>query len=392
VVARLECDVIVDEDIPGVQGAYAMDLAIADDGAVHAIWDAGPGLRAVRRTGAQEWQRVDDPFAGLTFGALHLDMAGGGRAAPVLSIRTDSYDDSSIWRWRDGAWHEHWRTVSDTGGNQGVSAIAIAPDATVHCSMAQDVFDERYVGLFELSAGAADPVERDVLDGRDPLIGVDASGARHVVFADGSHPERSLNYLGPDGDVERVIDEHDGWPRMAVADDGAVHVYAESGENAVLLARTTDGAWASNAVPDTIHAECEEYGSWDESREGERCRHLAHSLERVVLLGGPRVLLVAEQIHEEGDATWTCVRDHGAYCSWVRDDDFVETHTMVVGAPTSAGVELVPLPIALPDGLRYDWGFAGDQDGEGQPHLLLHLVDGEAERLRYVGLECTDEV
>lgn len=377
------CEVVLDERVAGGQVSYDIDIAVADDGAVHTVWRADGVLHAARRTGANTWEPVDAPFAALDAYALEsIHMASGGRAAPVLVLTANYYNDSSLWRWREGAWQLDWETVSSSSGNQGRAPLAVSSTGITHFSMTMDPHGDDWVGLLQLAANATEPVS-EPLAGRDPLLAVDAAGVRHLVFA-GAGDERTLHHIGEDGVTRELLPDHRGWPDLAVTDDGQVHVFAEAPAGPTLLSRAADGSWTHNIVGTPIRAVCEEMY---DNEEGAHCEHRANKLDRTLLLGGTRVLMIAEQVEEAGRLTWAC-NESDIGCSWTRDEGFVETHTLVFGEATAAGVELSPLPITLPHDLHYTWGLRGELDTAGGVHLLLNFSDGEQAELRYMRLRC----
>jgi hypothetical protein len=389
----LACAVVADEAIEGPLSGGK--IAVAGDGSVFVVWD-DQGFRAARRSPGGGWERIDGAAAGAPVGQLSLTGTPGGAAALLIG----DYEPAALWRFSDGAWDLALETMSDEASNQSHDNLTTAPDGSLHFALRVEREDDTHLELLALAPSAEAPLSLAELDdGRDPMLAVDARGARHVVY-EPHGDEQTLAYLAPDGARRAIPLERQGWPSF-VADGDALFVFSAGHTSFVneeelttppLILASGDGkTWDRFAALERIDDACPDLGPWAHERIGEVCQHHVHRDDGHVLLGGPRALLLLRERRELGTKIWGCSQEGEQMCSWNRGDDYTQTHSVLIGRVSRGGTALAPLPMELEGFGDYRALIDAAQDASGRVHLLVGEPSSDEVRHRYVQLTC-DEV
>jgi hypothetical protein len=319
--APLACTVVLDEAIEGMR--FEGKIAVSGDGSVFVVWE-DEGFRAARRS-PRGWERIDGAAAGAPVGEPSL--TGTVQGAAVLLVGGD-YEPTTLWRFIDGGWHLALETESDGGGNQSDDNLAAAPDGSLHFALNLGQNGASDLQLLALAQSAEAPVSLgQITDGRDPMLAVDARGARHVVYQEEAEGTQTLVYLSSDGSRHTLPRDRTGWPSLAVSAD-ALMVFSTgdttftNGEpmaSPPSLLTSRDGeTWGSSAALEPISEPCPDLGTWNHESIGEACQHHVYRDAGHRLLGGERGLLLLRERREVGTKVWDCSPDGEQMCFWTR--------------------------------------------------------------------------
>jgi hypothetical protein len=387
----LACEIVADEVIE-VTPSYDRRIAVSGDGVVFVVW-GDEGFRAARRSPDGVWDRIDGAAAGAPLARLALVGTPQGAAALLFG----AHEPTTLWRFLDGGWHRALEMMSEQASNQSHANFAAAADGSLHFALNVEREDDRHLELLALAASSDVPLSLgEIEDGRDPMLAVDARGARHVVY----ESDGDLAYLSPHGTRHTIPQERHAWPSLAAGPD-ALLVFSAGDTSFVngqdvalppqLLASRDGEEWERFSALERIAEPCPDLGTWNHERIGEVCQHHVYGDEGHVLLGGHRGLLLLRELRARGTKVWGCSDEGEHMCSWQRGDDYTETRRLLIGRASRGGTTLGPLPLELVGFGSHQASFDAAQDASGGVHLLLGEPNDDETLLRYVQLTCHDE-